>query len=233
MKTYTRDELITAIHDAADIGAPSASGRYNTARVLRLLNQAIEKYQVELQKFGTIKRTIRTVGTHSVDPSTYPDGELLSLPADFGALVAVHTLDTKERWEILNMNEDYQQSDWIAESFPYSSVKRCNVAWMGNAFGLRLLPAQSTGTQLIIEYRPTAVELEDPTDEWVCPYDGTVDVVICRVAMGLLERDDLGGAEGVYQGAARRFAEALSTLREAFAMADNRPRQMRRNMRQW
>lgn len=175
----------------------SASGAFENAMVLDWINESIANYETEKVRIagGNVEQTATVVTSPStaVGVSTFPDNQVVSL-------LSIGARQVKSVWCV---NPRYQLEPMIQgdrTALVYSNTARTGrPQWFQvietdesspvNGLSLRLWPPADSAYSLEVNYIPgfSALAADGDLFQYV---EGTLDAVVCDVAMKVLERND-------------------------------------------
>jgi hypothetical protein len=218
MPSYSLSTLRSQIGALANVTI-QASGRYPVATINTWINTAIGRYWqlYTCESDRVLSRALLTTSASVTLSNGWPSNEFVALPADFFALKSLmlqgSTVGTKRRLT------EMAESD--REQYPTGVVREPEVYRLANntagASIARLWPACDAVYTIECLYVPTPAVLALDADTFNFLI-GTEDVVICDVALRILEQD--GVPEGSqYQAIAQRRNEAMQAL-ERYSSAD-------------
>lgn len=227
MATLTLQDIRALAAHAAG-GLVISDGKRHTPTVVNaLINAELEKYHLALTDRGHPQRITRTTVTTSATTTVtlgWPLNEYVTLPADFLALRSMHLIEGEERMLMSPFTEP-DRDTWEGPSPARPELFQLAETTTGTKIA-RIWPAADAAYTLEVTYIPTATTLDEDGDEFTF-FPGTQDLVVCSVAMQMLEADGVQ-EQAQYQALAGRAARAGQILTE-FAPRQNRagPRVMK------
>lgn len=233
----TREEVGLAL----DI--PTGDAYLTSVTLQRWVFMAVQEYAALRAQYGLMdeKRTTLT-GSVSTTPGTdgFPANELLSLPADFGSVVALNYNLNGTQYPLRALAETDRQKWWgtplqtLGPPEAYAVID----ATPSLPARARVWPPMQTAYTFELIYRPTVVAMAVDADTWEY-LPGTEDYVICTVALKQATREGVQ-EPAQFQALQMRKQNALEALQRMSAraggtnsMRDTRGMARANRVRQW
>lgn len=216
-QTITLAQLRAEVGYAADVTV--GEDRYPNAMINGWVNQAIQNYQILRRQNRTSDVKIAMVtSTASTTPGDggWPANQTLFLPDDIQSLVSVYYVSGSTRVQLTAMASSDNYNDLIPVSAVPTQYSIINSTTAEDA-RLRLWPPASGTYTFEVVYTPEPTTLSSDIDSWdYAP--GTLDVVVCEVALKVLDRDGVPEPQQ-YQALQNRKLAAEQALKR-FSIRD-------------
>lgn len=187
-QTITLAQLRAEVGYAADVTV--GDDRYPNAMVNSWINQAIQNYQVLRRQNKTADTKVTTlVSSVSTTPGDggWPANQTLLLPDDFQSLVSVYYVSGSTRVQMTSLGPVDLSNDIVPIAGVPTQYSIIDATTAEDA-RLRLWPPASGVYTFEVVYVPEPATLVADGDSWdYAP--GTLDLVVCEVALKVLDRD--------------------------------------------
>ncbi len=193
MSSYTLEQLRSLVEQRTGVSI-GTNTRASSATVDIWLNQAIGKYELELNRGQPSQSTTRTTLTTSAsttETAGWPANEFVAFPSDFLALISMTIYDGTRRISMREFSEHDRDVFEQDVGGTYSPGLPCEFRVATNTSGLRgarLLPPANDAYTIELLYIQTVTALSGDTETYSF-VTGTEDAVVCDAAIALLQGD--------------------------------------------